>query len=71
MIEWQPIKTAPRETMIMLANPRGVWIGRYAARYQSGYAPSNPWFSYMLNHKYMGNNYALPTHWAPLPEPPQ
>lgn len=69
---WQPIETAPRDgTRILLGNKHGVWIGIYKPVYTSGYRPSNPWASMMLNHEHMAVCDTRPTHWVPLPEQPK
>ena len=73
MTEWQPIETAPEDgTYILLGNRHGTWVGKYLDRYISGYRPSNPWHSMMLNCRHMGRfPSVVPTHWMPLPEPPE
>lgn len=73
MSEWQPIETAPRDgSCILLANSAGAWFGKYLERYQSGFKPDNPWHSMMLNHSHIkGIASRIPTHWMPLPPPPQ
>jgi hypothetical protein len=73
MSEWRDIETAPKDgTAILLGNRGGAWIGRWRPVYQSGYRPSNPWGSLMLNHDHihMGEKYEQPTAWMPLPPPP-
>lgn len=81
MREWQPIETAPKISddaecgdkgpYILLSNSEGCWVGCYYPRFISGYRPSNPWQSMMLNHQHMKKYVSLnPTHWMPLPSPP-
>ena len=75
MSEWQPIETAPKDgSTILLGNEHGCWAARYRPVYQSGYHPDDPWFSMMLNHEYRRKDgilqWAPPTHWMPLPVPP-
>lgn len=71
--EWQPIETAPKDgTYIMLGNAAGSWVGMYEEVFQSGYRPSNPWQSMMLNNNHMNRiaGKLTPTHWMPLLKPP-
>jgi len=79
MIEWQPIETAPKDGRVVLLF--GIWAGEIHGEYdeptidigswgggKSDY-PGNDWW-----HLTTGDNYACwmrPTHWMPLPEPPQ
>ena len=66
--KWQPIETAPKDgTNILLRNECGSWIGRWLPEYVSGYKPSNPWSSMMLNHDHMGRAWnTVPSEWKPL-----
>lgn len=71
-MKWQPIETGPRDgEYVILCNKKGTWVGRYVERYVSGFSPVNPWVSMMLNHRHLeyGSSH-VPTHWMPLPEPP-
>lgn len=70
---WQPIETAPKDgTLILLARPQGVWVGKWVPVFVSGYVPDNKWRSHLLNHDHLGaGGYGKPTHWMPLPEPPK
>lgn len=57
--QWQPIETAPMdECMLMLIGPLGLAFGRWSLKYEC-------W----LNSTFGGTIY--PTHWQPLPKPPQ
>jgi Lar family restriction alleviation protein len=70
---WLPIETAPKDGSYMLvANAHGSWIAKWHPVYQSGYRPSNPWASMMLNHDHIDKpgRFDKPTHWMPLPAPP-
>jgi hypothetical protein len=70
---WRDIATAPKDgTRIMLTNGHGVWMADYQPVYPSGYRPSNPWSSVLLNHEHMPlvGRHKAPTHWMPLPTPP-
>lgn len=69
---WQPIESAPRDgSYILVCNSHGSWIAKYHPVYPSGYRPSNPWASMMLNHDHIEKpgRFDHPTHWRPLPPP--
>jgi hypothetical protein len=71
--DWQPIETAPKDddTLILVANDDGVWVAKYRPVYQSGFKPSNPWSSMLLNHDHIRFHKShTPTHWKPLPAAP-
>lgn len=71
--EWQPIETAPKDGSYVLVTSGGKpWIARFHPVYQSGYRPQDPWQSMMLNHLHIEAKYQIntPTHWKPLPAPP-
>jgi len=73
MSEWKPIATGPKDGgYVLLSNQDGTWVGKYEGVYQSGYKPDNPWISVMLNHRHMvyGASH-VPSHWMPLPSPPE
>lgn len=73
-MEWRTIETVPKDgTRIMLANRHGIWMAEYCPVYPSGYRPDDPWFSVMLNHDHIQRTgrHDKPTHWMPLPEPPE
>ena len=68
-MEWQPIDTAPKDGRLILVGNAGVWVACYDAIFPSGYRPSNPWRSMLLNHDHIRRNHSLePTHWMPLPK---
>lgn len=71
--EWLPIESAPKDgTRIILGSAEGAWMAEYKPVYVSGYRPDDPWFSVMLNREHMGRfPKAKPTHWMPLPPPPE
>ena len=74
MSEWQPIETAPKDgDYVLVSNGRGVWVARFKDVYQSGWKPACPWQSMMLNHDHIPSveRKGHPTHWMPLPEPPE
>ena len=63
MMQWQPIETAPRDkTMVALLHvgAKGYW--RYGVGWFMPQAGWQGWNS--EDHKF-------PTHWMPLPEPPE
>lgn len=70
---WRPIESAPRDgSYILVCNSHGSWIAKYQHFYPSGYRPSSPWASMMLNHDHIERpgRFDHPTHWRPLPAPP-
>lgn len=71
--DWQPIETAPKDgRLIFVGHEKGVWAARYNDIFSSGYKPTNPWRSMLLNHDHIRHNHSLtPTHWMPLPQPPK
>lgn len=73
MSEWQPIETAPKDgSLVLLSNKNGVWAGKYTPVYSSGFVPKNKWSSYLLNHDHFkAKKDITPTHWMPLPKPPE
>lgn len=76
MTSWRPIETAPKDgTAVLLGSAKdgGAWVGKYVPVYQSGYRPNNPWFSVMLTCEHLPAKppYLRPTHWMPLPPPPE
>lgn len=75
-MKWQPIETAPRDgTYILVTNGRanGAWVAHCLPVAVSGYRFGQPWRSVMLNHDHLskGARHLPPTHWMPLPTPPQ
>ena len=75
-MQWQSIETAPKDgRYLMVGNEDGVWVACYTPTFQSGFKPDNPWISLMLNHRHIEKvkrNYSgVPTHWMPLPPPPE
>lgn len=65
-MEWESIKTAPKDCRILLSNSEEVWIGDYREVFTSGATPWHPWRSLMIIHMN-----PIPTHWMPLPNPPK
>lgn len=61
MTEWQPIETAPKHgTLILLYEPRPD-----THAYEIGFYDCGCWFG--SDHMYT----VYPTHWMPLPDPPE
>ena len=62
MSEWQPIETAPMGgTVVLLYRPNTQFIGYYGG--------GNSGWHY--NTAGLGSIWPLPTHWMPLPKPPE
>ena len=63
---WQPIKTAPKMTAVLL----------YSSGYHIGHfnETNNKWWTYTDGTGTAGecilNSWGKPTHWMPLPAPP-
>jgi hypothetical protein len=70
---WQPIKTAPKDQLIMLWRPDAylwakcdiaIWCEDNLVRKSKPY-----WQSLLIQSKVMQRCW-YPTHWQPLPQPP-
>jgi len=73
MSKWQPIETAPKDgSYVLIANMHGAWVAKWHPIFVSGFRPSTPWASMMLNHDHIEKTgrYDPPKHWMPLPAPP-
>ena len=71
-LEWRDMASAPKDgTYILVANRHGAWIAKWKPVFQSGFRPSNPWASMMLNHDHIEKpgRFDHPTHWRPLDAP--
>jgi hypothetical protein len=83
MMEWQPIETAPKDgTVILLAG--GTWgddlldldgapqvgAARWVMPFRKDRYPSY-WGVAVLEGGYSAAVYENPTHWMPLPAPPE
>lgn len=81
-MKWQPIDTAPKDRRILVFNS---WFGVYSSQYtverehlgdddrrRTSERPVK-WTGYPLGLTDIGLGrwYCVPTHWMPLPEPPQ
>lgn len=76
MSEWQPIETAPKDdTFVLLATPTsrvalyGFWDGK-----QYNFCDEPEWSEAMQEDYFLMNSWREgrgPTHWMPLPSPPQ
>lgn len=84
MSEWQPIETAPKDgTDLLLYTAEGITQGQYLDPEKDGpdsMGHDGGWMSYdgysypgrsFGNPKYFCDPQAQPTHWMPLPEPPE
>ena len=72
MTDWQPIETAPKDGTRFLAyqHPFGVEI---VYRHDPGGENKNPKHHYecwVFAHQLAGDYPCKPTHWQPLPDPP-
>jgi hypothetical protein len=65
--EWQPIETAPRDgrRVLLFVPPYGPSTGHYRDDHNWGESASS-WFAHSVLNKE-----AEPTHWQPLPSPPE
>lgn len=77
MSEWQPIETAPKDERVFLYRPACPyqWAQRVCGRFNSEPYISNPrpYWSHDVE-RLSGKADARknpPTHWMPLPEPPE
>jgi hypothetical protein len=62
-MEWQPIETAPLDHPLMVAEGQAVGEAHHCGRdgwYWAGNDPTDSW-----------GGQIYPTHWMPLPTPPQ
>lgn len=70
-MKWQPIETAPKGgDVLMLYCGGAIIIGYYetALEWGKGSDPVNSWVDYDFEP---GDKRLNPTHWMPLPEPPE
>jgi hypothetical protein len=65
MSEWRPINTAPKDGTLILA-----WDGRAALLAYWGRSNAVNPFGWIGGHCHI-NHIDQPTHWMPLPDPPQ
>lgn len=80
-MKWQPIETAPKDgSAVLLAAPGRVTCGSWLAPsdepriyYREGYAPEAEWDDFEPFWQSEDGGFtqdAPPTHWMPMPEPP-
>lgn len=64
-MSWQPIETAPKDhtRILLFVPPYGVSCGHFDCVWQDG---RHRWIMHSVLNKS-----AEPTHWMPLPAPPQ
>lgn len=66
---WRPIETAPKDTSVLLARvgmPFPMFCGRL--RYGNSYEPQQDELVWRCDSS---GRFGNPTHWMPLPEPPE
>jgi hypothetical protein len=64
--DWQPIETAPRETDVLLFVPREAVSYVVAGLFNNG--EEDGWSSALREMMWLDHE---PTHWMPLPDPPE
>jgi hypothetical protein len=70
MSEWQPIETAPINVEIMLLDTEStIRIGRKYGDWNGALKSELDFGDYSATFYYPRDN--LPTHWMPLPKPPE
>ena len=72
MSEWQPIETAPKDGTTVLLYCQGSFLPGPAPFMQAG--AWGFWHSGNPNHQrdcWIADEPVDPTHWMPLPEPPE
>lgn len=73
-MKWQPIETAPRdETRILVINGETGGYGGYAGESSRAYHIGTAYFyegEWLATDCCDGVSTYMPTHWMPLPEPP-
>lgn len=72
-MEWQPIETAPKDgRMVLLAESGYVECGFWHDGSECyGHRGGAGWFSEEDRHNLLTARNVHPTHWMPLPAPPQ
>lgn len=75
MSTWQPIETAPRDGRLILVFDRRTGSPRAGCRRGRGsmvaWYDLGSWQSHELDSPWGGSYCPTPTHWMPLPEPPE
>jgi hypothetical protein len=67
MSEWQPIEMAPHQTDVIVFDPHwGIGVTMACAEFCDGDVGAVVWHGYDSG----GVGQVYPTHWMPLPEPP-
>lgn len=71
-MEWQPIETAPKDGRELLvastAQFGGLWVARFRLPLHG--EPQNQ-THYVKEWRDSNGRWSTPTHWMPLPPPPQ
>lgn len=74
MSEWQPISTAPKDgtALLLFSRTHGIVEGCFEQVDGGGHPENGPpiywWTSPWV--EFIDGSYDAPTHWMPLPEPP-
>lgn len=69
-MSWQPIATAPKDGTIMLVT-NGVHVVLAENRYNNDDTRIDVWMLSQTCCECSDSVYPQPTHWMPLPEPPE
>jgi len=71
MTEWQPIETAPKDgTHILVVSETGISVCKYSCGNWNGLIDGDT-ICYQEEQDDWYYDVYKPTHWMPLPEPPQ
>jgi hypothetical protein len=75
-MNWQPIDTAPKDCIVLLYRPtqRYPWAVVAPGQFQCDQYAKRPrpfWESWLRIHIKLDDRDYPPTHWMPLPAPPQ
>lgn len=65
--EWLPIETAPKDTEVLVFMPGEGRMGRIHRGIQAKISNGHIW---MIGHHF-AYDLSPPTHWMPLPDPPE
>ena len=69
---WQPIETAPKDGgWIWVTEPTGTWMGLATWRKSTRKGIGGVWLDWDFKRWEAGAKLKQPTHWMPLPDPPE
>tara|TARA_R110000824_G_C14847424_1_gene639740 strand:- start:75 stop:293 length:219 start_codon:yes stop_codon:yes gene_type:complete len=72
MTDWQDISTAPKDgTIVLLAGDGWIDAGAWVSELNDSDDPDGWTCWSVASWNYQEWSFARPTHWMPLPEPPQ